>query len=250
MKKASIFFFTFAIFLFVSSQTAWAVFLTESNVVCTKVGNSTQACTTQSGSGGIVPVGEGGAKIASTAKQIAGQLLHSTKQRNELNQRGIRCDIGDPYVGYHCWTNDKMAKYNYPGDSLSYLQCTEFIWAAFAEADPSYEPLIRLITGNANQWVRSVSNNPEALKHFTVFNNANELLPGDIISLGHEGANAWGHVAIVVEKQVNFVVIAQAATSEEALEKWMIDESGRLIPAFSDRTSRNNVNGFIRLKAK
>lgn len=203
--------------------------------------------------GPIVPAGEGGAKIASIAKQIASQLLNDVNDRDKINFTCVGAGKpGDPPVvagqldGYHCW--DQSPNYDLAGDPF-YLQCTELIYATYKLA--GYESQIKKISGvNAQGYANEARNHPDT---FSVFTDASQLQPGDIISLGGNGS---GHVAIVVANLGNRVEVAQASTDQAVGEVWQISGSD-LIPGpdfGSEKASRPSrirmagTFGFIRLK--
>lgn len=191
----------------------------------------------------IIPMGEGAEKIASAAKQIAEQLVDS------VNPGMAGCDPSGTFgPGYHCWK--EMTSYDQAGDP-GYLQCTEFVWAVFDKAGFVNE--INLIrNNNAADWPKAAQNYPQI---FSVFGDARQLLPGDIISLGGKptgqdsGVNS--HLAIVIEKGENVVRVAQAAT-DSPLESWDIDTAtGELNPLKEAHPqTRMYVQGFIRLISK
>lgn len=193
----------------------------------------------------IVPVGQGGQKIASAALQIAGQLLHSTKDAvpflcDGVPPRGLQ---SGQLHGRHCWP--ESPKYDRANDPY-YLQCTELILAAYKIS--GYEDKILKIFdagGNAQHFAR----NARMFKDdFDVFTDARLLDKGDIISLGSDGS---GHVALVIDKGEDWVRVAQASTSI-ANEVWTFSQNtGVLTPAFGDYSSRTRLEnsfGFIRLK--
>jgi len=188
----------------------------------------------QKAAGTPLPPAGGGESIASVAKQIADQLQF--------------CTGGTFGPSYHCW--DQMGIYDQAGDP-GYLQCTEFLWAAFDKAGFLSE--INLIrNNNAADWPRAAQNYPQI---FSIFYDARLLLPGDIISLGGKpigqdsGVNS--HLAIVIEKGENVVRVAQAAT-DSPIESWNINlPTGELDPLKKFRpATRMYVQGFIRLIGK
>lgn len=198
----------------------------------------------------ITPSGEKNARIASAGEQIANQLLHSVNERQKIQSLGMICDIGTPngapndhFQGYHCWVEMTEKKYDIASDP-DYLQCTEFIIAAYDKA--GFIDKINLITrGNARDWANNARRNGN---YFDVFTDARDLAPGDIISLGE--TNVAGHLAIVVQKERNRIQVAQAATDAK-FEYWYIDMStGILNPEHPDYASRKMTQegGFIRLK--
>ncbi|GEM_PF-6452133 len=195
-------------------------------------------------SGAIIPVGQGGERAASSARQIASQLVHSTRQgmTNPYCDPGIL--HGGPqahYIGFHCWSEMANPKYDQARDP-DYLQCTEFVWAAFEKAGFGNE--INLINGNAQDWVASAKARTDIFATFGE-SDVDQLQPGDIISLG-SAANDIGHVAIVIDKKRNVVEVAQSAT-DFATESWDI-KGNKLIPYDqANRPSRTIVKGFIRL---
>ncbi len=171
-----------------------------------------------SGSSDIVPVGQGGAKIASAAKQIAEKLVHSAS--TQAKQMG--CDYGGTYgPSYHCWS--EMKNYDQAADP-NYLQCTEFGWASFDKA--GFGQQISLIrNNNAYYW-------PDAAKKhastFTVFSDPSQIKPGDIISMGTGGGGGTvAHVAVVIEKGYNTVKVGQAST-QNPTETFYI-ENGKFV---------------------
>lgn len=210
--------------------------------------NACQA-SAQTVAGPIIPFGENGAKIANVGIQIASQLLHSIKDRTQIQSLGMNCALGSPngdanshFTGYHCWSEMTNPKYDIVPDP-NYLQCTEFIIAVFDKA--GFYNQIRLISypGDARDWANNARKYSDK---FEVFTDARQLQPGDIISLGAVG-NA-GHVALVVKKEENRITVAQAATSER-MEDWFIEtKTGTLNPGYN-YVSREMTGsgGFIRL---
>lgn len=208
----------------------------------TQIGNS--IAPTPGTSGQIVPVGQGGTRIASAAHQISKQLLHNIKNADRIS---FTCDgaNGRPLQrgqldGYHCWSDS--SSYDSAGDPL-YLQCTELILAAYDIAGYK-EKILKIFNAGGN--AQHFAANAEKLKDdFHVFYDATQLRKGDIISLGADGL---GHVAIVVDTGDNWVRVAQASTDDPD-EVWNFDlNTGKLIPKFVERLSRQGRGGFIRLK--
>lgn len=200
---------------------------------------SIQSCqTSQLASGQIIPVGEGGAKIASAARQIAEQLIHST------NPGMAGCNPGGDYgPSYHCWVGmgtEASQKYDQANDP-DYLQCTEFVWAAFDKAGFGSQ-INEIRGGNAGDWPNLARNNP----NWTVFEDPNQLQPGDIISLGQGGIVS--HVAVVIEREGNTIKVAQAATSA-AIETHHIENGQLIVPTAGASGARTGVKGFIRMKS-
>ncbi len=191
-------------------------------------------------SGQIVPVGQGGARIADAAFKIAGQLSHS----DDRSKLSYRCDLGD-YTGFHCWQNAPSFD---QATNPYYLECTEFIWAVFKTA--GYEKEIDLIRhANAQDWSSSAINNGSGT--FDVFTDANKLDQGDIISIGTPGV--VGHVAIVIERGYDTVKVAQAATDSRT-ETWDIDLKNHTLKPIGggdkNRPTRYQTIGFIRVKTQ
>lgn len=179
-----------------------------------------------------IPSGVGGARIASVAKQIAQQLIHST------NPGMSGCNPGGTYgPSYHCWSG--MTSYDQANDP-DYLQCTEFVWAVFDKAGFGTQ-INEIRKGNAGDW-------PDAAKDsqsFIVFNDPNQLQPGDIISLGQGGIVS--HVSVVIEKDANTIQVAQAATSAP-IETNYIKDGTLIVPTAGASGARSGIRGFIRLK--
>lgn len=192
----------------------------------------------------VVPVGQGGAKIASAARQIAQQLVKPSSATASY------CAAGD---SFHCWDNSnqfKMTKFNQEADA-TYVQCTEFIWAVLGDDTVGYQKEIASIKNHdAYLWVDMARANPEALQYFHIIppEEASQLQPGDIISsgggIGPYGYR-WGHVAIVTAREENRVEVAQAGTAKNT-EDWFIT-NGRLVSPFKS-TAREPIQGFFRIK--
>lgn len=215
---------------FVSTSFVFAQLSTESNTVTTRVGNPTN-----------VALSGAGEKIANKAREIASQL-----KKSDAIPSPPGCDVGGTFgASFHCWEPEKMKRYNQAGNP-DYLECTEFVWAVFAEAD--YEDQIKLIKDhNAFEWASYARSSPKAQEVFSIFDDPNQLQPGDIISAG-EGwidGQPWGHVAVVIAKEGNRVAIAQASTAK-ATENWFI-QNGTLVSPFKS-AARSPIRGFFRLK--
>ncbi len=180
----------------------------------------------------VIPSGAGGERIASVAKQIAQQLVHST------NPGMSGCNPGGTYgPSYHCWS--EMNLYDQAGDP-DYLQCTEFVWAVFEKAGFGTQ-INEIRKGNAADWPNAAKNS----QSFIVFNDPNQLKPGDIISLGQGGIVS--HVSVVIEKDSNTIQVAQASTSAP-IETNYIKDGSLVIPTAGASGARSGIRGFIRLK--
>src|SRR3989344_1110810 len=166
----------------------------------------------------IAPEGVGGARIASAGKQIAEQLVKSDTQE----AAAMGCDKYGTYgVSYHCWR--EMKSYDQAGDP-NYVQCTEYVWAAFDKA--GFGKQIDLIrNNNAYYWPEVAQKNPET---FAVFNDPNQLKPGDIISMGTGGGGGIvAHVAVVIERGYNTIKVGQAST-QNPIETFYV-ENGKFV---------------------
>lgn len=183
----------------------------------------------------IIPIGVGGGKIASAAEQIASVL----KTGNDPSLT-YKCDPGS---SHHCWS--EMGTYDQVPDPY-YLQCTEFVWAAYDKA--GYGPEIDLIRkNNAIDWGNAAKGQPQK---FTVFKNANDLIPGDIISVGAKGG--LGHVMVVIEKGSNTVKVGQGATRAPSITTFNIvggklDVPGTNTSLYCGQTFAGCQVNFIRL---
>lgn len=221
---------------------------------CTEVESGYKNCsqlqTARGQTGNIAPTGVGGERIANAAKQIAEQLV-SSDDFTTLQQRGWTCDQGGTFGrSFHCWDPEEM-RYFDQGHNPGYLECTEFVWAAFKAA--GFEEEIKLIKNpDAYEWVNSALRNPEAQQVFQIIHDPRLLQPGDIISSG-EGIGSdglpWGHVAIVVERIDNTITVAQASTSK-ALETWAIKDDKLISPVQSRARAVDTIRGFFRLTGK
>ncbi len=195
--------------------------------------------------------GEGGERIANAAQQIAGQLLHSVRDRDKIDNIGLNCAVGAAngdanghYTGYHCWSEMAKAAYDFAKDP-DYLQCTEFVFAALDKAGYG-EFAKKLMNSNARDYADTARSLPS---DFQVITDARKVQPGDIISVGDD--NTFGHVAIVIRKdEGNQIEVVQSAT-DYAFETWNYDpDTGKLIPAFVQERATRRVtprSGFIRL---
>ncbi len=194
-----------------------------------------------------VPISQAGGQIRDKALAIAKELLYSKPPPDGcVEEKGHG-------PGFHCWDKPDMIFFNQVSNDTDYLQCTEFVWAAFFRAGFGKEiDLIR--NADAAGWPAN------ALKHnniFSVFYNADasKLLPGDIISVGETGViNGTSHLAIVtnIAPDLSYVTVAQAATDKAYGEKWPI-KNGKIDSTqfpLAGRQTRQEVKGFIRLIGK
>lgn len=202
---------------------------------CDDLWQSVSSCRQTTSSNGIIPSGVGGALIAGWAHKIANDLICSdpafpgstanckdkdnndAAKREDLRRREIPCDPdGTAGHSYHCW--EESPKYDVVGDR-GYMQCTEFVWAAFDKAGYNID---RFNLGNAFEWPGRAEKYPE----FKVFDNPQELQPGDIIKEG-TGIQGAGHLVIVTAVKNNVVRVAQAAVRYKEEDYYI--ENGRLV---------------------
>lgn len=180
----------------------------------------------------IVPAGTGGERIASVARQIASQLVYS------INPGMVGCDPNGTYgPSFHCWS--EMTVYDQARDP-DYLQCTEFVWAAFDKAGFGSQ-INEIRGGNASDWPARA----KASQSFTTFNDPSQLQVGDIISLGSGGIVS--HVAIVIEREGNTIKVTQSATGYAMETHFINDQNQLVVPGAGP--ARTGTIGFIRLKA-
>ncbi|MEK7573672.1 MAG: hypothetical protein AAB531_04575 [Patescibacteria group bacterium] len=186
---------------------------------CEEVWQDYQSCKTTGGSSPIIPVGVGGAKIASAANQIAEQLDAWSPGLpyacDETNGTYGKMVIGGiTYWSHHCWS--QMANYNWAGaDNVNYFECTELVRTAFKIA--GLEEPISKIYDEAGRWASHAVSDPD----FEVFYTARDLLPGDIIEMPN-------HVSIVTQVGGNAVKVAQSATVADPTATFAIDGNGLL----------------------